>query len=121
MNQENNSENLTAVAILAAAAMHTNPSLTMAAAVNEARRALGSRGVTVSAEQIADSVRNDKIMCLEDGTWHVMLRRYLARKYSMTPAQYREKWGLPPDYPLVAPDYARRRSGIAKTTGLGRK
>ena len=120
MSQENNNENLTAIAILAAAAMRANPAMSLTAAVRDARAALGVHG-GVTPQQIADSVRPDKIKCLEDGTWHVMLRRYLARRYNMTPAQYREKWGLPHDYPFVAPDYARRRSGIAKNAGLGRK
>ena len=120
MTVDKNTENQIAIAILAAGLIQANPDMAPLAAVSAARVALGvSAGA--SAQQIADSVRNDKIQCLEDGTWHVMLRRYLARRYNMTPAQYREKWGLPPSYPLVAPDYARRRSGIAKNTGLGRK
>ena len=70
---------------------------------------------------LEDSIQPDKIQCLEDGTWHVMLRRYVKRRFNLTPQQYREKWGLPDDYPFVAPAYARKRSKIAKKSGLGRK
>lgn len=118
MPYENNSD--IAVAILAAAVVRARPDTDVAAAVRTARDALHG-GVALSAEKIAASVRRDKIQCLEDGSWHTMLRRYIARKYNMTPAQYRAKWGLPDDYPFVAPDYANRRSGIAKSMGLGRK
>ncbi len=108
-----------AVANLAAAAIAANPSLSMADAVRGARESL--RGTTISRQQIADSVRPDKIKCLEDGTWHVMLRRYIKRKFNLTPQQYRQKWGLPDDYPFVAPNYSVRRSKIAKKTGFGKK
>lgn len=118
-NSGKNSEFALAVANLAAAAMAATPGLTMADAVRSATEHL--RGASVTAQQIADSVRRDRIQCLEDGTWHVMLRRYIKRKFNMTPQQYRAKWGLPDDYPFVAPDYARRRSRIAKQNGLGKK
>ncbi|MBO5696437.1 MAG: MucR family transcriptional regulator [Alphaproteobacteria bacterium] len=88
-------------------------------AVKQAREIL--RGASVTPQQIKDSVKPDKIQCLEDGTWHVMLRRYIRRRYKMTPEQYKEKWGLPDNYPMVAPDYAEKRSKIAKKTGLGKK
>ena len=107
-----------AIANLAAAAMAATPGLSMAAAVAQARATLMGGGA--SDAQIAASVRNDKIQCLEDGTWHVMLRRYLKRKYNLTPDEYRAKWGLPAGYPLVAPSYAARRSKIAKKTGFGK-
>ena len=108
-----------AVANLAAAAMAHNPNLSMADAVNAARATL--RGTSVTPQQISDSVQSDRIQCLEDGTWHVMLRRYLKRRFNMTPEQYRAKWDLPDDYPFVAPNYARVRSKIAKKSGLGKK
>lgn len=114
-----NSDFTLAVANLAAAAISANPNLTMAQAVHNAREIL--RGTSVTPQQIADSVQNDKIQCLEDNTWHVMLRRYIKRKFNMTPQQYREKWGLPDDYPFVAPSYSRKRSKIAKKTGLGKR
>jgi predicted transcriptional regulator len=65
------------------------------------------------------SVFPDHIVCLEDGRKFKTLRRHLRSAYGMTPAQYRERWGLPPDYPMVAPDYARHRSSLAKKIGLG--
>lgn len=108
-----------AVANLAAAAMANNPDLSMTDAVNAARATL--RGTVVTPQQIIDSVQNDKIQCLEDGTWHVMLRRYIKRRFNMTPEQYRAKWDLPQDYPFVAPNYSRVRSKIAKKSGLGHK
>lgn len=118
-NNMKNSDFTLAVANLAAAAMANNPSLSMTDAVNAARATL--RGTVVSPQQIADSVQPDKIQCLEDGTWHVMLRRYIKRRFNMTPEQYRAKWDLPDDYPFVAPNYARMRSKIAKKSGLGHK
>jgi len=108
-----------AVANLAAAAIAANPKLDMAAAVKQATESL--RGASVTPAQIQDSVRPDRIQCLEDGTWHIMLRRYIKRKFNLTSDAYRDKWGLPDDYPFVAPDYAKTRSRIAKKTGLGRK
>ena len=114
-----NSEFTLAVANLAAAAIAANPELSIDAAVAAATDAL--RGTDVTPQQIADSVHDDMIQCLVDGTWHVMLRRYIMRKFNMTPAQYRAKYNLPDDYPFVAPAYSRRRSKIAKKTGLGRK
>lgn len=118
-NIKNSNEWTLAVANLAAAAMANNPNLSMVDAVNAARATLC--GTTVTPQQIADSVHSDKIQCLEDGTWHVMLRRYIKRRFNMTPEQYRAKWGLPEDYPFVAPNYAHVRSKIAKKTGLGKK
>lgn len=108
-----------AVANLAAAAMAANPGLSMDAAVRAARATLSENIAT--PEQIKNSVKPDKIQCLEDGTWHTMLRRYIMRRFGLSPAEYRQKWGLAADYPMVAPNYASRRSKIAKKTGLGRK
>ena len=65
------------------------------------------------------SVFDDYIVCLEDGKKLKMLKRHLKTAYSMTPDQYRERWGLPPDYPMVAPNYAKHRSSLAKQSGLG--
>ena len=67
------------------------------------------------------SIFPDYIICLEDGRKMKTLKRYLRTTYNMTPEQYREKWGLQPDYPMVAPSYAEHRSALAKQTGLGRK
>ena len=67
------------------------------------------------------SVFPDYIICLEDGKKLKMLRRHLKTAYDMTPEQYRERWGLAPDYPMVAPNYAKQRSSLAKKIGLGTK
>jgi predicted transcriptional regulator len=66
------------------------------------------------------SVTPDYIICLEDGKKLKMLKRYLRSNYNMTPEEYRAKWGLPADYPMVAPNYAAQRSEFAKKIGLGR-
>jgi predicted transcriptional regulator len=73
------------------------------------------------AVAVKRSVFSDYIVCLEDGRKLKTLKRHLMTSYNLTPAQYREKWGLPPDYPMVAPDYAARRSALAVEHGLGRK
>ena len=67
------------------------------------------------------SVTDDYIICLEDGRKLKMLKRHLRTAYNMTPEEYRAKWGLPHDYPMVAPSYARKRQELAKKIGLGRK
>jgi predicted transcriptional regulator len=72
------------------------------------------------AVPVKKSVFPDFIICLEDGKKLKMLKRHLHTRYGLTPAQYREKWGLPHDYPMVAPSYAAHRSTLAKTSGLGR-
>ena len=66
------------------------------------------------------SVHPDYIVCLEDGKKLKMLKRYLRSNYNMTPEEYRAKWGLPADYPMVAPNYAAQRSEFAKRIGLGK-
>ncbi len=73
------------------------------------------------AVPVKKSVTNDYIICLEDGARVKLLKRYIASRFNMTPAQYRQKWSLPADYPMVAPAYAERRSMMAKERGLGRK
>ena len=72
------------------------------------------------AVSIRRSVTPDFIICLEDGRKLKMLKRHLATAYRMSPEQYKEKWGLPADYPMVAPNYAKHRSSLAKKIGLGR-
>jgi predicted transcriptional regulator len=67
------------------------------------------------------SVTDDYIVCLEDGKKLKMLKRHLSTAYGMTPAEYRAKWNLPHDYPMVAPAYAKKRQQLAKKIGLGRK
>jgi predicted transcriptional regulator len=73
------------------------------------------------AVPIKKSVFGDYIICLEDGKKLKMLKRHLKTAYNLEPDQYRERWGLPPDYPMVAPNYARQRSSLAKKIGLGTK
>jgi predicted transcriptional regulator len=83
-----------------------------------------SSGVSTSvlkpAVPIRKSVFPDHIVCLEDGKKLTMLKRYLRSKYGLSPEDYRSKWNLPPDYPMVAPNYSTRRSDFAKKIGLGR-
>jgi predicted transcriptional regulator len=71
------------------------------------------------AVPVKRSVTPDFIICLEDGKKLKMLKRHLATAYGMTPDEYRARWGLPPDYPMVAPNYALQRSSLAKQIGLG--
>jgi len=110
------------IATLAAAALNANPKLSIDEAVRQATESL-RRAATVqlTAKQVSDSVRPDYILCFEDGTRHVMLRRYIKRKFNLSPEQYRAKWGLPDDYPFVAKRHSAARSKIAKKTGLGKK
>ncbi|TIU43193.1 MAG: MucR family transcriptional regulator, partial [Mesorhizobium sp.] len=90
----------------------------------------GTAGASISAEEpevlkpaisIRKSVTPDHIICLEDGKKFKSLKRHLSTHYGLTPDAYRAKWGLPADYPMVAPNYAATRSALAKTMGLGRK
>lgn len=73
------------------------------------------------AVPVKRSVTADYIVCLEDGMKFKSLKRHLRTRYNMTPDQYREKWGLPPDYSMVAPNYAAARSQLAKQMGLGQQ
>ena len=73
------------------------------------------------AVSIKASIKPDYIVCLEDGKKLKMLKRHLMTHYGMTPEQYRTRWGLPSDYPMVAPSYAKQRSALAREIGLGRR
>lgn len=73
------------------------------------------------AVPVRRSITPEAIICLEDGKKLKMLKRHLRTTYGLTPEEYRAKWGLPPDYPMVAPNYAKQRSEFAKKIGLGRK
>ena len=73
------------------------------------------------AVPISKSITPDHIICLEDGRKLKMLKRYLRSRFDLTPEEYRARWGLPSDYPMVAPNYAKRRSAFAKEIGLGKK
>ena len=87
---------------------------------------LGQQGSVAEARpepavSIRSSVKKDGIVCLEDGKKMKMLKRHLMTNHGMTPDEYRARWGLPSDYPMVAPDYADTRRVLAKKIGLGRK
>lgn len=88
---------------------------------------LGGGGTQLSGDRpqpvvpIKKSVTPEYIVCLEDGKKLKMLKRHLKTAYDMTPEEYRERWGLPADYPMVAPNYAKQRSRLAKDIGLGTK
>ncbi len=73
------------------------------------------------AVSVKKSITADYIICLEDGKKFKSLKRHLRTQYNMTPEQYREKWGLPQDYPMIAPNYAEARSKLAKQMGLGQQ
>ena len=73
------------------------------------------------AVSVRSSIKHDYLVCLEDGAKLKMLKRYLMTNYAMTPEDYRAKWGLPKDYPMVAPAYAETRRALAVSIGLGRK
>jgi predicted transcriptional regulator len=96
-------------------------------AVHNALKTTGSRQSQPEAQapspavSIKKSLGQDYIICLDDGKKFKSLKRHLRTKYGMTPEQYREKWGLPKDYPMVAPAYARARSELAKSMGLGQQ
>jgi predicted transcriptional regulator len=95
--------------------------------INQVYNSLANIGVAPSAPaprpqpavSVKKSVQPDYIVCLEDGKKLKMLKRHLKTAYNMSPEAYRERWGLPPDYPMVAPNYARQRSHLAKEIGLG--
>ena len=72
------------------------------------------------AVPVKKSIQPDYIVCLEDGKKLKMLKRYLRSRYKLSPSEYRERWNLPPDYPMVAPNYAQKRSDFAKKIGLGK-
>jgi predicted transcriptional regulator len=83
--------------------------------------ALAGHGATSPAVPVKKSVADAYIICLEDGKRFKSLKRHLRSSHNLTPQQYREKWGLPGDYPLVAPNYAATRSKLAKAIGLGHR
>ncbi|WP_127145617.1 MucR family transcriptional regulator [Pelagibacterium montanilacus] len=97
------------------------------AEVHAALRGLTSDEAVAQAEEkkpavpVRKSVTSDYIICLEDGKKFKSLKRHLRTHYNLSPEEYREKWGLPADYPMVAPSYSATRSKLAKDNGLGRK
>lgn len=94
--------------------------------IEDVYRTLGNVGDKAEAKEklqpavpVKKSIQQDYIICLEDGKKLKMLKRHLKTAYNMTPGEYREKWNLPSDYPMVAPNYAEHRSNLAKKIGLG--
>ena len=106
------------------------PSADLAALISDVHLALvkvGGNASDVPAEApkpaipVKKSITPDYIVCLEDGKKFKSLKRHLRTQYNMTPEQYRERWALPSDYPMVAPNYAKARSQLAKDMGLGQQ
>ena len=131
-NDNNASEGLITLTadIVAAHVSNNNLDVTeLPALIRSVHDALASAGVAKPAAQprkdpavpIRSSVKPDYVICLEDGKKLKMLKRHLMTHYQMTPADYRTKWNLPADYPMVAPNYAEQRRTLAKSIGLGRK
>jgi predicted transcriptional regulator len=120
---------LTADIVAAHVSNNTVPASDIPALIKNVHDALNGLGQPVEAPKeelkpavsIRASVKPDYIVCLEDGKKLKMLKRHLMTHYQMTPEQYRSKWGLPADYPMVAPNYAEQRKQLAMKIGLGRK
>jgi predicted transcriptional regulator len=121
---------LTATIVAAYLGNHSVAAADVPALINQVHGALvkvSSGGGETTAEpakpavSVKKSITADYIICLEDGKKFKSLRRHLRSKYNMTPEQYRERWSLPSDYPMVAPNYAAARSRLAKQMGLGQQ
>jgi predicted transcriptional regulator len=121
---------LTANIVSAYVSNHSVPSADIPALIGQVHSALKlvSGGPAAApaeplkpAVPVKRSINSDYIVCLEDGLKFKSLKRHLRTRYKMTPDQYREKWALPPDYPMVAPNYAAARSQLAKQMGLGQQ
>lgn len=130
MDKPNNSKSVLAMTSSIVAnyvARNPMPLANLGSFITQVHRALSGIGATESgpagrpepAVSIKRSVTADYIICLEDGRKLKMLKRHLKTAYNLTPDQYRRRWGLPSDYPMVAPNYAIRRSQLAKQIGLG--
>ncbi|MGJ3265364.1 MAG: MucR family transcriptional regulator [Salinarimonas sp.] len=133
MNEESKSVDLVAVTAVMVSSYVANNSLRaqdLPVLIEQIHAAVEGLGRTKDAQAgqplkpavpIRRSVTPDFIVCLEDGKKFKSLKRHLRTSYALTPEQYREKWGLPDDYPMVAPNYARARSDLAKEMGLGQQ
>lgn len=115
---------------IVAAAMNHAHAANLTAVVLEVRKALAADIAAPAAPEVAPltpavpirkSVSPDFLICLEDGKKFKSLKRHLRTHYNLSPEEYREKWGLPADYPMVAPNYSATRSQLAKDNGLGTK
>ncbi len=129
MNQANNIE-LAADIVSAYVSNNSVPAGELPGLISEVYSALlrvGAGSAAAPAEPpkpaipVKRSVTNDHIICLEDGKKFKSLKRHLRTQYGLSPEDYREKWGLPADYPMVAPNYAKARSNLAKQMGLGQQ
>ena len=129
MNSDNNIE-LAADIVSAYVSNNSVPAADLPALISEVYSALvrvGGAAPVVPAEApkpaiaVKKSVTSDHIVCLEDGKKFKSLKRHLRTQYGLSPEEYREKWGLPADYPMVAPNYAKARSTLAKQMGLGQQ
>jgi predicted transcriptional regulator len=129
---EQNSELIELAAEIVSAYVSNNTVATseLPGLINEVQRALvkaASSSPEAPSEElkpavpIRKSITPDYIICLDDGMKFKSLKRHLRTHYDMSPEEYREKWGLPPDYPMVAPNYAAARSALAKKMGLGQR
>ncbi|MCZ6591669.1 MAG: MucR family transcriptional regulator [Alphaproteobacteria bacterium] len=131
MTDQNNSTEilkLTAEIVAAHVSNNTLSAAELPQLISQVHNSLSDTGKASSAEErpapavtVKKSVTPDYIVCLEDGKKLKMLKRHLKTSFDLTPEQYRERWGLPADYPMVAPNYAKRRSALAKEIGLGKR
>jgi predicted transcriptional regulator len=126
-NQDVSLEHVTSI-VIAYVSNNTIQGENLSALILDTANALARAGQPTSpaddlkpAVPIKRSVQPDHIVCLEDGRRLKTMKRYLMNRYGMTPDEYREKWGLPHDYPMVAPNYAAARSEMAKQAGFGRR
>jgi len=129
MGKDNEDEILRLVTEIVAAYVSKNPvpASELPTIIKNVRATLGdlangdARGLPrAPAVPVRKSVQPDFIVCLEDGKKLKMLKRYLRSRYKLSPSEYRDRWNLPPDYPMVAPNYAQKRSDFAKKIGLGK-
>ena len=130
MTETNNHVELAAEIVSAYVANNSVPASELPALLSDVHAAIvrvasGAVAPTPEAAKPAvspkKSITNEYIICLEDGRKFKSLKRHLRTQYNLSPEQYREKWGLPPDYPMVAPAYAKARSALAKQMGLGQQ
>jgi len=130
MSESNNHVELAAEIVSAYVANNSVPASELPALLNDVHAAIVrvASGVAAPAPEAAKpavspkkSITNEYIVCLEDGRKFKSLKRHLRTQYNLSPEQYREKWSLPPDYPMVAPAYAKARSALAKQMGLGQQ
>ena len=128
MSEQIDALNLTADIVVSYVGNNSVASSDLPGLINDVHRALvtASKGEIESEKpkpviSVRRSVTPDHIICLEDGLKFKSLKRHLRTHHDMTPSEYRERWDLPHDYPMVAPNYAAKRSELAKKMGLGRK